>query len=77
MGRLGNISGRQAVKTFSKLGYRLSRQQGSHLVLDHDKPGFPILVIPDHKEVAPALLRAQIRRAGLSVDGFLALKNKK
>ena len=75
MGKLANISGREAVKIFAKLGYRLERQQGSHMILNNDRPGCPILVIPDHKEIAPNLLRAQIKRAGLSVDEFLKLLN--
>lgn len=49
MGRLANISGRETVKVFAKLGYRLERQQGSHMILYTDRPGYPILVIPDHK----------------------------
>ena len=77
MGRLSNISGRKAVKIFSKVGYYLERQEGSHTILYNERPGFPILVIPDHKEVAPALLRTQIKRAGLSVEEFLKLKSKK
>jgi len=77
MGRFGNVSGKDAVKIFSKIGYSLARQEGSHMILSNDRPGFPILVIPDHKELAPALLRAQIKRAGLSVDEFLKLKKGK
>ncbi|MFH2069008.1 MAG: type II toxin-antitoxin system HicA family toxin [Candidatus Omnitrophota bacterium] len=73
MGKLANISGREAVKIFAKLGYRLERQQGSHMILNNDRLGYPILVIPDHKKIAPNLLRAQIKRAGLSVDEFLKL----
>ncbi len=74
MGRFGNISGKDAVKIFARIGYYLARQEGSHMILSSDRPGSPILVIPDHKELAPALLRAQIKRAGLSVDEFLKLK---
>lgn len=76
MGRLSNISGREAAKIFSKIGYCPVRQEGSHIILYNEKPGFPILSIPDHKEIAPGLLRAQIRRAGLSVDDFLKLKRE-
>ncbi|MCL5674376.1 MAG: type II toxin-antitoxin system HicA family toxin [Candidatus Omnitrophica bacterium] len=74
MGRLSNISGRETVKILSKIGYQQVRQEGSHMILYNPKPGFPILSIPDHKEIAPGLLRAQIKRAGLSVEDFLKLK---
>jgi len=73
MGRLANISGRKAIKAFSKVGYRLDHQEGSHIILYCDKVGYPILSIPDHKELASGLLRAQIKRAGLSVEEFLKL----
>jgi DNA-binding transcriptional ArsR family regulator len=35
----------------------------------------PTLSIPDHRELAPGLLRGLIRRAGLTVEEFLK-KNK-
>jgi predicted RNA binding protein YcfA (HicA-like mRNA interferase family) len=76
MGRLANISGRQAVKTFNKIGYRLDHQEGSHMILYCQKASYPPLSIPDHKELAPGLLRAQIKRAGLSVEEFLKLLRK-
>lgn len=70
---LANISGRKAVKVFRKIGYHFVRQEGSHMILHHSKPGYPILVIPDHKELAPFLLREQIKRAHLTLDEFLRL----
>ena len=78
MSRLANISGRKAVKAFAKIGYRLDHQEGSHMILYSDLAGRPPLSIPDHKELAPGLLRAQIKRVGLSVEEFLKLlKGKK
>lgn len=74
MGRLGNISGKQAVKVFKKVGYYLDHQEGSHMILYNDDTGYPPLSIPNHKELAPGLLSAQIKRAKLSVDEFLKLK---
>lgn len=74
MGRLANISGREAVKRFQKTGYYLDHQEGSHMILYNERPGFPPLSIPDHKELASGLLRAQIKRAGLTVEEFLRLK---
>ena len=76
MGRLSNISGKEAIKAFSKIGYRLDHQEGSHMILYCAKPGLPPLSIPNHKELAPGLLRSQIRRAGLTVDEFRRLLKK-
>jgi predicted RNA binding protein YcfA (HicA-like mRNA interferase family) len=72
MGRLGNISGKDAVKAFQKAGWQPIGQVGSHLVMV--KPGVRVnLSIPQHKELSVGTLRALIRNAGLTVDEFLKL----
>ncbi len=71
MGRLAGISGRKAVAAFCRVGYSFVRQSGSHVILERSDS--PSLVIPMHRAVAPFLLRAQIRRAGLSEEEFLKL----
>jgi len=67
--RLGNISGKRAVAAFQKLGYRIARQTGSHVILKHENR--PALTIPDHKKLAPGLLRAVVSQAGLDVKDFI------
>jgi len=71
LGRLSGISGRAAVAAFGRAGFSFLRQKGSHVVLA--KSGRPNLVIPLHRSIAPFLLRSQIRRAGLTEEGFLEL----
>jgi predicted RNA binding protein YcfA (HicA-like mRNA interferase family) len=73
MGRLSNISGKVAVKIFEKFGYVLDHQTGSHMILWHKSK--PTLSIPNHRELAPGLLRSLIRQAGLTVDEFLEKKH--
>ncbi len=69
MGRFANISGRSAVKSLIKFGYSHTHTSGDHAILQ--KEGAPTLSIPLHREVAPNLLKAQIKRAGISQDDFL------
>jgi predicted RNA binding protein YcfA (HicA-like mRNA interferase family) len=72
MAKLGNISGKDAVKAFQKAGWTPIGQVGSHLVLV--KPGVRAnLSVPQHKELSVGTLRALIRCAGLTVDEFLNL----
>ena len=72
MGRLANISGKEAAKAFEKAGWRPIGQVGSHLVLV--KPGVRVnLSVPQHKELSLRTLRALIRSAGMTVDEFLQL----
>ena len=72
MGRLSNISGKQAAKAFEKAGWYRVGQVGSHLVMS--RGGIRVnLSIPQHKELAPGTLRALIRNAGMTVEEFLEL----
>jgi predicted RNA binding protein YcfA (HicA-like mRNA interferase family) len=61
---------RDAVRVFERLGWKVVRQRGSHILMS--KPGeLATLCIPNHSEVARGTLRGQITQAGLSVDEFL------
>lgn len=72
MGRLANISGKQAAAAFAKAGWQRLGQVGSHLVMV--KPGVRVnLSIPQHKELSIGTLRSLIRHSGLSVNEFLQL----
>jgi len=75
MSRLANISGRDAVKAFVRIGYAHVHTSGDHAVLQ--KGGYPTLSIPLHREVAPFLLKSQIKRAGITEQNFLKLLKKK
>ena len=72
MGRLANLSGKQAVKILKTFGYEVDHQTGSHIILYH--PMKPTLSVPNHKELAPGLLRGLIAKSGLTVDDFLDAK---
>lgn len=75
MGKLGNISGKEAVKAFQKAGWEKVGQVGSHLVMT--KPNIRVnLSIPQHKELSTGTLRALIRNSGMSVDEFISLLKK-
>ena len=57
MGKLRNISGKQAVKVFEKAGWEQIGQVGSHVVMV--KSGIRVnLSIPQHKELSVGTLRA-------------------
>jgi predicted RNA binding protein YcfA (HicA-like mRNA interferase family) len=72
VGRLANISGKEATKAFQKAGWQILGQVGSHVVMV--KPGVRVnLSIPQHKELSVGTLRALIRHAGLTVEEFLEL----
>jgi predicted RNA binding protein YcfA (HicA-like mRNA interferase family) len=72
MSHLPVISGRECADALTRIGFRWSRQRGSHIILIRDTP-ITLVAVPDHKELDRGTLRAIIRQAGLGVDDFLAL----
>lgn len=69
MPKLTNVSGKKAVKAFLKFGYTHVHTSGDHAILQ--KSGSPSLSIPLHKEVAPFLLKSQIKKANINLDEFI------
>jgi len=70
---LPRISGREAVKALTRIGYQEDRQRGSHIILRQSSYPHRRITVPDHREIAKGTLRAIIREAGLTVDEFKAL----
>ena len=72
MATLPVLSGRDVVRAFSRDGWQVARQHGSHIILVKDG-SHVTLSVPDHKEVAKGTLRGLVRASGLTVEQFLAL----
>lgn len=73
MGKLPVVSGSRAVVAFTKVGYEISHQTGSHIILRRVEPPHRHLSVPNHREVAKGTLRGLIRDAGLTVEEFTNL----
>lgn len=72
--RLKPYSYRDVVKALDKLGFRVVRQRGSHLVLKgFFKEKKRTVVVPRRKEIAIGTLRGILFQAGLTVEEFLKL----
>lgn len=69
MPKLPRMSGDEAVKVFQRLGFRVARQRGSHVVLRRGNDG---CVIPLHKKLAIGTLRSAIRQSAITVDEFMS-----
>ena len=71
MPRLPVVSGREAVKALTRLGFFVDRQRGSHVVMKKITPAGEIgCVIPMHREVAHGTLRSALKMAEISVEEF-------
>jgi len=72
MGKLANISGKEAVKAFGRAGWVVTGQVGSHCVMTKEGERAN-LSVPQHKELSTGTLRALIRYSGMTVEQFLEL----
>jgi predicted RNA binding protein YcfA (HicA-like mRNA interferase family) len=62
---------KEAVAALQRLGRKIARQRGSHIILT--KPGHvATLSVPNHPTVARGTLRSLIGRTGITVEEFLA-----
>lgn len=66
---------REVVKVFTKLGWAVARQRGSHIILTKEGH-IATLSVPHHPEVARGTLRSLITRAGMTVEEFVAALEK-
>ena len=73
MSKLPVVSGADAIRAFSRIGYEVDRQRGSYVILRNVAPPFRRLTIPNHKVLAKGTLRSLIREAGLTPEQFARL----
>lgn len=63
----------KVIKILDKLGFKIIRKKGSHVILKHSNGR--IIVIPVHKgeEIGRGLLRKIIKDANISKDEFMKM----
>ncbi len=72
MSKLPRVPGQEVVAALQRVGYRVRRQHGSHMILRRDDP-FSQVVVPAHRELDRGTLRAILRQIDLSVEEFIRL----
>jgi predicted RNA binding protein YcfA (HicA-like mRNA interferase family) len=68
-----DISGQELVKALVRIGFVVTRQRGSHIILRRARP-YARVVVPDHKTIRPGTLRQILSEAGISVEKLLELR---
>jgi len=68
-----DLSGQELVTVLLRVGFVVTRQRGSHIILRREEP-YARVVVPDHKQVRPGTLRRILTEAGLSVERLLELR---
>ncbi len=59
------------IKALIKLGFKIVRQKGSHMVLKHSDGRITVVPIHPEEEIGRGLLAKIIRDTGLSKEEFL------
>jgi predicted RNA binding protein YcfA (HicA-like mRNA interferase family) len=62
-----DVSGPEAVKALRRLGFTVTRQDGSHIRLS--KGGLHVTV-PNHRTLLPKTLQSILRQANITVEEF-------
>ena len=70
------ISGREAIRVCERDGWEHARTRGDHMMMIETGQRAN-LSIPAHKELDRGTLRKLISKAGLSVDEFISLHERK
>lgn len=70
MVKLPKISGIKAVKAFSKAGWVVARQTGSHIIMVKTN-SIVTLSVPRHDELDRGTLRKLIKLSGMTIDEFV------
>ncbi|MBA7507092.1 hypothetical protein ES706_05808 [subsurface metagenome] len=71
MPELPVISGDQCISALERIGYRVARIKGSHVRMRC--PGRKPVTVPRHHELDRGTLKAILRTANLTVEGFVKL----
>lgn len=72
--KLPLISARECVKALQKIGFKVDRQNGSHIIMVRDEPSPSLTVsVPERREIPRGTLRNIIRQADITVETFLDL----
>ena len=71
--KLPVVSGSETVAALSKIGFRVDKQSGSHILIRRIVSPHLRLSVPNHPELAKGTLRTLIRQAGITVEEFTEL----
>ncbi len=72
MPKLPRISSRECIGALEKIGFKVVRQHGSHVIMRRENPRAQTTV-PETKELPLGTLRSILRDANLTVEAFIEL----
>ena len=73
MPKIRPLSSQRLIKILEKIGFKIIRQKGSHVIMINDRDTRIVIPVHPGKDVKPGLIRAIIKEAGLSREEFLRI----
>ena len=73
MPKIKPLPPQRLIKILEKIGFRVIRQKGSHVIMINDKGTRIVIPVHPGKNVKPGLIRAIIKEAGLSREEFFKI----
>ena len=72
--KLPILSSREVLKALKSIGFQITRQSGSHIILVKTADNKKLtVVVPKHDEIAKGTLLSIISQSGLTKDEFIKL----
>ena len=72
--KLPILSAKKVIKVLNSIGFQITRQSGSHIIMIKYKDRKKLtVVVPNHDEIAKGTLLSIIAQSGLSKEEFLRL----
>ena len=62
-----DVSGKEAVRAFKRLGFLFLDQRGSHIRMEK---GSIRITVPNHDAILPKTLQSMLKQAGASLEEF-------
>jgi predicted RNA binding protein YcfA (HicA-like mRNA interferase family) len=73
MPKLPVVSGKDCVAALQRLGFSVSRQRSSHLMMRCGERG---CVVPNHREIRIGTLHGLLKQGGIAPEEFIAALQK-
>ena len=77
MPKIKPLSSQRLIKILEKIGFKIIRQKGSHVIMINDRGTRIVIPVHPGKDVKPGLIRAIIKEAGLSREEFFRILKEK
>ncbi|MCS7385796.1 MAG: type II toxin-antitoxin system HicA family toxin [archaeon GB-1867-005] len=76
MSRIHPVSPRRALKALGKLGFKVVRRRGSHVILKHNDGRVTVVPVHPGEDIGRGLLRKIAYDVGLSLQEFFMFIKK-